>query len=119
MKVLGEFTHALVDELGKKEAALFKVELWSDNPESAIAYSQNRELLYLLFLGGGLHGFNGISGLEFLDLAKAISQKLESFVVPDQSLAGYVLWGGKTKGPIYAYKFKVLGKLALPPARQG
>jgi hypothetical protein len=107
-----EFEAALANGLGKALAKKHKMFSWSAGRPAAIAYSVGSKRIYLLV--DGTNDQTGLNLDEYFENAKRISAKLLAFVVPDQSLArGFILWGGKRRGPILVYKFRVID----PPQR--
>jgi len=108
MNLISEINHALVDGLGKNVAASYKLAIFENHESCAIAYSEEKNDIYLLFLAN--QKFSIISASQYLNLAKEISERLNGFVVPNQKIGRDTVWGGKTHGPVYVYKFKVLNR---------
>lgn len=106
MSLIDEFRYALRDGLGQSEAIFYKLSIWSDVPNAALAYSSDKKTMLLLFLCQEQE--TEMTGDEFLDMAKAINKRLGCFVVPNQKVTPKTYWGGKSKGPILAYTFKIL-----------
>jgi hypothetical protein len=110
MRLINEFSHALKDGLGVAEAKEFSLALWSDHIDMAIAYAPTRKDLLLLCLP---NAFGYEMTLEkYLDISKSISIQFSGFVVPSQKPFPPTIWGGKTRGPVHSYTFKVITHLA-------
>ena len=108
MDVLKELSYALKDGLGKEESSLYQISVWSGRENSALAYSFDRKQILLLELNDNE---GCISGEEYLDIAKALNRDFLCFCVPDQDPEFSILWGGKARGPVHVYKFRVINKL--------
>jgi hypothetical protein len=107
MTLLSEFKHALADGLGSAESKQYEVSLLAEKANAAIAYAWENKHLWLLLLPG--RDFPGLTGDEYLEVAKEINRKLGAFVSPGQPIGGHIVWGARTneRGPIYAYRFIV------------
>lgn len=103
-----EFQHAINEALGKGEASLFRFIPLPEREMAALAYSHERKAAFLLLLAG--RDFEGLSADQYLDEAKSLNHTFGWFCVPAQRVGPHVLWGGKTMGPIYAYKFNILNE---------
>ena len=108
MDLMHEFQSALQDGLGKAEAASYKLILWTEREMAAVAYSHQREEALLLFFDE--RDFSGLSEDEYLDAAKSLNHSLSWFCAPAHRAGHPTMWGGKTIGPVYVYRFNVLSR---------
>ena len=106
MKPIEEFNHALKDGLGKAAAAEHEPFLWGTDSSMALAHAVGSKTLYLLIQEG--RDPRKMTPKEYLNLAGKISAEFSAFVVPDQTTRGHILWGGKNRGPVCVYKFRIL-----------
>lgn len=105
MSLLEELRHALKDGL-TNDVVHFKLAIWSEQEQAGLAYSAEHKEMWLLLLKEPRAPT--ITKDDYLDYAKAISNKLDCFVAPNQQAGSPTLWAGKTRGPVHAYKLKVL-----------
>jgi hypothetical protein len=108
MSLQAEFQYALQDGRGKSEAASYKLVIWSGREEAAVAYSREKKEALLLLLAGS--DFRGLGGDEYLDTAKSLNRAFGWFCAPAQRLGPQTYWAGKTRGPVYAYRFNILNE---------
>ena len=108
MDLLSEFQHALQDGQGAKEAKNYKMVIWPELEAAAVAYSKNKNEVLLLIIEK--RDFESLSGNKYLDIAKSLNRTFGWFCVPAQRVGPHTLWGGKTIGPVYVYRFNVLNE---------
>ena len=108
MNLMSEFRHALQDGLGKAEADSYEIAIWSKREMASIAYSREKKVAYLLLVGG--RGAHGLSADEYLDEAKLLNHEFGWFSAPAQPVGPRTFWGGRTIGPVIAYKFRVFNE---------
>lgn len=107
VNMLAEFKHALADGLGRKSAKEYEVMLLVGGCPAGVAHTLGKKTIYLL-LDGTDERENRLTASEYFEYAKRIGTKFNAFVVPDQSLNGNTFWGGKRRGPILSYKFRII-----------
>lgn len=112
-----EYRHALVDGLGSEGAAftLSTLPTLLIYPNVGVAYSLQDKRLYVLVDGTGGIDKPGYLPCLLLDFARELTVRLKTFVVPDQTSNGQIIWGGKQRGPIYAYRFKLMDSPTTMP----
>lgn len=108
MSLESEFQHALRDGLGVKNATAYRLVMWPERDAAAVAYSREKREALLLILRE--RDFEGLNGDEYLDVAKSLNQSFGWFCAPNQSIGSHTLWGGKTRGPVFVYRFSVLNE---------
>ena len=108
MSLLSEFQQALRDGQGAKKAAAYKLVIWPELEAAAVAYSRSKNEALLLILAE--RDFEGLSGNQYLDVAKTLNSTFGWFCSPAQRIGPHTLWGGKTSGPVYVYRFNVLNE---------
>lgn len=111
MTILNEIKHALKDGMDRSEAKKYELLTWDAVPKSALAYSKENKEVLLLILADGSE--DPLSGDQYLEIGKHINKHLKAFVSPSQKIGGVTAWAGKTKGPVYVYRFKVLNPSEL------
>ena len=112
INMLAEFEHALADGLGRKSAKEYEVMLLAGECPGGVAHALGKKTIYLL-LDGTDEQEGRLTVNEYFEYAKRIGTKFNAFVVPDQSLNGNTFWGGKRRGPIISYKFRIIGPSPL------
>jgi len=108
-----EFRHALDDGLGPLESARYEltaIEKADGRVDVGAAFCVEDAALYAL-VNGAEHKHDPSTAAEWmLELAKDLSRFFRTFVVPAQTSHAATYWGGKTIGPIIAYKFKLIDR---------
>lgn len=107
--LMQEYQYALNDGLGKGayDYTLISVANLNDMTNVGIAHQVTSQSMYLLV--DGTDGAHSLANMSFflLDTAKELTAFYRTLVVPDQSSRGQIFWGGKQRGPIIAYRFKL------------
>lgn len=108
-KLMKEYRHALDDGLNRESDRYTLISIAHLNGLSnvGVAYCVQDQSMYLLV--DDTAGNHNPEHLPFflLDTAKELTEFFRTFVVPDQTSRGETRWGGKDRGPIKAYRFKL------------
>ncbi|UNG17532.1 hypothetical protein [Stutzerimonas zhaodongensis] len=104
-KLIDECRTALIDGLGKSEAASYEVSEWDEAKEIGYAYSKEHKTAWLIFIDR--MSFNKLSPSEYLDAAKDITERLGLLTVPANKATPTLQWGTKSGRGATAYRFKI------------